>query len=93
MSDLFVPLRKKVGKKVDGKYKRDFKFVDVEYFHSPTCVIPDISNTSKTAYLQLEPKSEWVRKFEEWICAEHSRLFRPAGDQSSEDDSSSDDDD
>jgi hypothetical protein len=59
----------------DGNLKRKFYLVDVEAFHSPACLIPDLGNEDKAAFLRLLPKSEWSNQFSAWLKTPHTREF------------------
>ena len=59
----------------NGKIKRKFYLVDVEAFHGPTIVIPDLGNENPAALLRLVPRSEWSDQFVTWLGSEHTREF------------------
>jgi hypothetical protein len=68
--ELFVPYIKETdGLDDNNNPKRKFYFVDVEAFHSPACLIPDLGNEDKAAFLHLLPKSEWSNQFSAWLRA------------------------
>ena len=75
MSTMFTPYIKECTIQDDGTIKRELFLVDVEAFHDTACIIPDIGNDNKQAYLRVMPRSEWSDCFSRWIRAPHTRDF------------------
>ena len=76
LCELFVPYIKETdGIDEEGNIKRKFYLVDVESFHEPTVVIPDIGNENPAAMLRLRPKYEWSDQFVTWLGSEHTQEF------------------
>ena len=75
-SEIFKPYLKELKKiHKDGRIERSFYLVDVESFHAPTVMIPDIGNQNPAAFLRMIPRVEWSAQFIEWLHAEHTREF------------------
>ena len=67
LHNLFVPLRKKVGRIVDGAVtKLKFYLVEVEAFLGPVTVVPDIGGAPNT-YLMVKNRAEWLDDFHDWL--------------------------
>jgi len=76
LCELFVPYTKETdGVDEEGNIKRKFYLVDVEAFHEPTVLIPDIGNENPAAMLRLRPKYEWSDQFVTWLSSEHTQEF------------------
>ena len=76
LSQLFVPYTKQYKRfDANGKIVRRFWIVDVESFHAPTTLYPDIGNRNRAAFLRMEPRSTWARMFSDWLGTPHAREF------------------
>ena len=56
---MFTPYIKDSTINPDGSIKRKFYLVDVDAFYSTACILPDVGNEDKRAYLKILPKAEW----------------------------------
>lgn len=73
MSEIFVPFMK--GKQ-EGKHGgRQFFYADVEDFHHPACVIPDLGNPNPRVVLYVKPRKMWTDMFVEWLREDHSKCM------------------
>jgi len=76
LCDIFVPYVKETdGTDANDAVKRKFYLVDVEAFHEPTVVIPDIGNENPAAVLRMRPRYEWSDQFVTWLASEHTQEF------------------
>jgi len=75
LSDLFIPYIKETNEDGDGNISRKFYLIDVEAFHAPAVVIPDIGNDNEAAFLRLLPRSTWADQFVQWLHEPHTREF------------------
>lgn len=67
MSEIFVPIRKEVGRMQHGLVKElKFYLADVEAFIEPLTVIPDVGG-KPNAYFIVRNKTHWRQQFEEWL--------------------------
>jgi hypothetical protein len=73
VSGMFYPLVKEVEQlNRDGSIaKRKFFLADVESFHSPTSVFPDIGSPNKQRYFAIKSRMEWAEDFAEWLKHDH----------------------
>ena len=72
-STLFEPIEKELASSQmtsDRGRRRKFYLADVEAFIDPLMVIPNVGNRKGLQYLQIKPRSQWVRVFEEWLDKE-----------------------
>ena len=86
-SDIFVPIRKEVGKIVNGAVT-DLKFylADVEAFVAPLTVIPDIGGRPSD-YFVVKNREEWREDFEAWLeTPNEDSLFTMSDDESDDED-------
>jgi hypothetical protein len=72
---MFTPYIKDSRINPDGSITRKFYMVDVDAFYSTACIIPDVGNEDKRAYLKILPHAEWSEKFSDWLRKEHKREF------------------
>ncbi len=79
LSRLFVPYTKDVYVN-NNQITQRFYMVDVDTFHSATCLIPDIGNIDDTALLRLKPKEDWAEDFVEWLNKAYKRNVTTVGE-------------
>ena len=68
-SDLFIPITKEVGQIANDNrgWKRKFYLADVEAFHEPCVVVPNIGCKSKREYFVVRPRKHWAEEFIAWL--------------------------
>lgn len=81
-SDFFIPLLLDVeGFDVDGNVRgRKFYLADTEAIVGPCCVVPDIGGPLNR-YLQVQPRTEWVKAFTAWLDAPHKDDVMESSDE------------
>ena len=70
MSSVFVPYLKLEG---NNHTTNKTEFLEASRIIGPVCVIPDLDNTNKRAFLAVRPMESWASMFEEWINEPHLR--------------------
>ena len=90
MSDIFVPITKRVGRMVNGKVtKLKFYLADVEAFEAPMVVIPDIGGKNNE-YFVVKNRDEWREDFEAWLESTEEDSIHPSDDESTDEEDSDD---
>ena len=72
-SDLFIPIKKEVGRKGNRNvpWKRKFYLADVEAIVCPLVVVPNVGGTHGYEYLLMRNRSEWTEIFKKWLDDPH----------------------
>jgi hypothetical protein len=67
-SEIFHPISTEVGRFTDRRAsKLKFYLADVEAFHGPVVVGPDIDGGDASRYLLVKNCGQWVEDFEKWL--------------------------
>jgi hypothetical protein len=77
-SALFQPYIKDLwidGEEGGNTGKPKWYFQPVKTILGTACMIPDLENENKAAYLRLIPRAEWGDQFEDWLNCKHTREF------------------
>ena len=86
MSDIFVPITKRVGSMVNGKVtKLKFYLADVEAFEAPMVVVPDIGGKNNE-YFVVKSREEWWEDFEAWLESSDDDSVHPSEDETTDED-------
>jgi hypothetical protein len=66
-SEIFRPITTEVGRFTDRRVsKLKFYLADVEAFHWPVVVVPDVDGDANR-YLLVKNRGQWVEDFEKWL--------------------------
>jgi hypothetical protein len=66
-SEIFRPITTEVGRFTDRRVsKLKFYLADVEAFHGPVVVVPDVDGDANR-YLLVKNRGQWVEDFEKWL--------------------------
>ena len=75
-SELFTPYLK-CKRRVPGsqQWERSIQVWPIDKLIGPCCVIPDVGNRNKNAFLMVRPMKEWGDILSLWIMDEHTKKF------------------
>jgi hypothetical protein len=74
-SEIFHPITTEVGGFTDRRVsKLKFYLADVEAFHGPVVVVPDVDGDANR-YLLVKNCGQWVEDFEKWLDRPIERIL------------------
>ena len=58
-----------------AEYLHHCVLLHVDRINGPTCLMPDLGNKNKRAYLRLVDRKRWAQQFNDWVKSPHARNF------------------